>query len=227
MKIGISQTRPITGDVQGNIANHKQWIERAVADGVELIIFPELSLTGYEPTLAEDLATDEGDPRFDNFQALSDAHDITIGVGVPMKHEHGTCISLLLFQPHQARCVYAKSHLHPDKEAFFVRGRSTPHVRVKQTNVALAICYEISVPEHLESALGYGPGIYLTSVAKFVNGIDTALERLAQVAADCALPVVMANCVGVCDGGQCAGRTSVWNHRGSLLGQLNDADEGL
>ncbi|HEV8717744.1 MAG TPA: nitrilase-related carbon-nitrogen hydrolase [Candidatus Binatia bacterium] len=46
MKIGVAQTRPITGDMQSNIANHKQWIERAVADGVELIIFPELSLTG-------------------------------------------------------------------------------------------------------------------------------------------------------------------------------------
>ena len=70
MKIGVVQTRPITGDIQANIANHKQWIERAVVDGAELIIFPELSLTGYEPTLAKELATDQDDPRFDDLQAL-------------------------------------------------------------------------------------------------------------------------------------------------------------
>jgi len=227
MKICAAQTRPITGDIPGNIANHKQWIERAVADGAELIIFPELSLTGYEPTLAKALATEQGDTRFDDFQALSDANGITIGVGVPTKHETGICISMLLFQPHTARRVYAKSYLHPDEEAFFIRGHSAPQLQVNHTNVALAICYEISVPEHLESALKFGPGIYVASVAKFVNGIHKAIERLSKVAADCAMPVLMANCVGFADGGHCAGKTSVWNNRGSLIGQLNDADEGM
>ena len=227
MKICAAQTRPITGDIPGNIANHKQWIERAVADGAELVIFPELSLTGYEPTLAKALATDQGDPRFGGFQALSDAHGVTIGVGVPTNNEQGICISLLLFRPHQAKWAYAKSYLHPDEEAFFVRGRSTPHLQVNQTNIALAICYEISVAEHLESALKFGPGIYVASVAKFANGINKAIERLSKVAKEYALPVLMANCVGVSDGNQCAGKTSVWNDRGSLIGQLSDADEGM
>jgi predicted amidohydrolase len=125
MKIGVVQTRPLTGDMQGNIANHKQWIERAVADGVELLVFPELSLTGYEPTLAKALTIEQDDPRLDDLQALSDAGGITIGAGVPTKQENGICISMLLFQPHQARRIYSKSYLHPDEETFFVlRARS-------------------------------------------------------------------------------------------------------
>lgn len=227
MKIGVAQTRPITGDIPGNIANHKQWIERAVTDGVELVIFPELSLTGYEPTLAKELATEQDDLRFDDLQAMSDANGITIGVGVPTKHKTGICISLLLFQPHKARRVYSKSYLHPDEEAFFVLGRSSPHLQVNQTNIALAICYEISVPEHLESALKSGPGIYIASVAKFMNGINKTIERLSSVARDGAMPVLMSNCVGFADGSQCAGKTSVWNNRGSLIGQLNESDEGM
>ena len=227
MKIGVAQTRPITGDIRANIANHKQWIERAVADGAELIIFPELSLTGYEPTLAKELATDQGDARFDCFQALSNANGITIGVGVPTTHETGIYISLLLFQPHRARHVYSKSYLHPDEEAFFVRGQSSPHLQVNQTTIALAICDEISVPEHLESALRSNPGMYVASVAKFINGIDKAIERLSSVARECSMPVLMSNCVGFADGGHCAGKTSVWNNRSALLGQLNDSDEGM
>jgi predicted amidohydrolase len=210
--------------MQGNLANHKKWIERAVADGVELIIFPELSLTGYEPPLAKELATDQDDPKLDDLQAMSDANGITIGVGVPTKHKTGICISLLLFQPHKARCIYSKSYLHPDEEAFFVPGWSSPHLQVNQTNIALAICYEISVPEHLESALKSGPGIY---VAKFVNGINKAIERLSSIARDGAMPVLMSNCVGFADGSQCAGKTSVWNNQGSLIGQLNESDEGM
>ena len=227
MRVGVAQTRPITGNIQVNIATHKQWIERAVADGAALIMFPELSLTGYEPTLAKELATEQDDPRLDDLQALSDANGITIGVGAPTTTETGICISMLLFQPHRARYVYSKSYLHPDEEAFFVRGHSAPQLQIKQTNIALAICYEISVPEHLECALKSRPEMYVASVAKFVNGINKALERLSSVARDSAMPILMSNCIGFADGGQCAGKTSVWDNRGALLGQLNDADEGM
>jgi hypothetical protein len=41
------------------------------------------------------------------------------------------------------------------------------------------------------------------------------------------MTVVMANCVGVCDGEVCGGRSAVWNNKGDLLGGLNDTDEGI
>jgi len=41
------------------------------------------------------------------------------------------------------------------------------------------------------------------------------------------MTVMMSNCVGVCDGWQAAGKTSVWNKQGVLLSQLNDDDEGI
>src|SRR2546430_386874 len=114
MRICAAQTRPVTGDIQANIIRHKTFIDRAVAEAAELIVFPELSLTGYEPSMAKELATDQGDNRFDDFQATSDAQGIIIGVGVPTKKEKGIRISMLLFRPHKARCAYSKSYLHPD-----------------------------------------------------------------------------------------------------------------
>jgi len=227
MKICAAQMRPIKGDIQSNIHNHKIVIDQAASAGGELIIFPELSLTGYEPELAKELATEQDDSRFDDFQTISDSKKITIGVGVPTKNKAGIHISMLLFQPHKGRCTYAKSYLHPDEERFFVQGRSSPHLKVNQTNIALAICYEISVAEHLESALEFGPQVYFASVAKFVNGVGKAAERLSGIARDCAMTVVMSNCVGISDGSQCAGKTSVWSNGGVLMGQLNDTDEGM
>jgi predicted amidohydrolase len=227
MKICAAQTRPLKGDLQGNIANHKTLIAQAVADGADLIVFPELSVTGYEPTLAAQLAMGEGDRRLDGVQAISDANDIAIGVGVPTECGNAVRISLLLFRPREARFTYSKTYLHRDEESFFVPGRSSPHVQVKQTRVALAICYEISVTEHLQSVLKSPPDIYIASVVKFVNGFDKALARLAGIARDGSMPVMMANSVGVSDGHPCAGKTSVWNREGSLIGQLNDSDQGL
>jgi predicted amidohydrolase len=227
MKICAAQTRPIRGDISANITIHEMLIHKAVARGAELIIFPELSLTGYEPTLAKELTVEKTDVRFDTFQTISNDSGITIGVGAPMKSERGVSISMLLFQPHEARSVYSKSYLHADEEPFFVPGHSSPHLRVQSTNVALAICYEISVAEHLTAALKLKPAIYFASVAKFVNGINKALERLSTIARDSSLPVLMSNCIGFSDGQQCGGHTSAWNSRGSIVGQLNDSDEGL
>ena len=46
MKICVAQTKPVKGDVQKNIENHKKLINLAIADEANMIIFPELSITG-------------------------------------------------------------------------------------------------------------------------------------------------------------------------------------
>lgn len=56
---------------------------------------------------------------------------------------------------------------------------------------------------------------------------DLISGAVPSIRADCAMPVLMANCVGIADGSRCAGKTSVWNQCGSLIGQLNESDEGM
>ena len=60
-----------------------------------------------------------------------------------------------------------------------------------------------------------------------MNGIDKAMQRLSHIAHQYSMTVLMANCIGECDGAECAGRTSVWNDKGVLAGQLNDVHEGI
>jgi len=227
MRFCAAQTRPVTGDLPANVCQHLRLIDLAVSHAAEMIVFPELSLTGYEPTLAKSFATEPDDSRFDELQAASEAHGIVIGAGAPTRHEDGIHISMILFQPQQPRQVYSKTFLHSDEEPFFVPGRSSPHLRISQANLALAICYEISVPEHLDSVLKFKPAIYVASVAKFVTGIDKASTRLAEIARAGSMPVLMSNCVGPADGGTCGGCTAAWNGKGRLLGRLNDAEEGI
>ena len=227
MKIGVAQTRPVKGDIPRNIANHQMLIDLAVSDGVDLIIFPELSLTGYEPELAAELATTPDDSRFDVFQAQSDAHRITIGVGVPIRSEKGIWISLLIFQPHQPRHLYSKKYLHADEEPFFVSGQSTLRFLGEKANVALAICYELSVSEHSENAFQNGAAIYIASVAKSATGMEKASETLAKIARNYAMTVLVSNSVGHCDNFESAGRSAIWNTKGELIRQLNDVDEGI
>ncbi len=227
MKIAVAQIKPAKGEIDSNIASHKKFIERAISQGTDMLVFPELSLTGYEPTLAKVLAILPDDHRFDDFQHISDTHQLTMGVGVPTLHSNGICISMLLFQPHQPRQVYSKKYLHADEEAFFVSGEGMPVLKVHDTTIALAICYEISVPEHAAFAYAQGAEIYLASVAKSVSGIDKALPRLSAIARQYGMTVLMSNCIGQADGEECTGKSSVWNHKGKLMAQLNDQQEGI
>ena len=227
MKIAIAQTRPVKGDLSSNLKQHTQFVQLAVSNNADAIIFPELSLTGYEPTLAKALATHPNDSRLDALQTLSNAHQITIGVGLPIQGNRGLCISLVIFQPHQARCTYSKKYLHPDEEAFFVSGPNFPVLTINHIPVGLAICYELSIPEHAAAAYEHGAQLYVASVAKTLDGVNRASQRLAAIAREYATPVLMANCVGPADDFESAGGSAVWNPEGKQLDLLNSTQEGL
>jgi predicted amidohydrolase len=227
MRLCVAQTRPVTGSIKSNIDKHKALIASACSQQPNAIIFPELSLVGYEPTLASTLVCDPDDSHFQALQRLVDDMDVTVGVGMPTRNPNGICISMVLFRPHQPKLIYSKKYLHTDEEEFFISGENLSVLAVNDVRVAPAICYEISVPEHAENAIANGANLYVASVNKAVTNIDRALARLAEIARRYSIPVLMSNCVGFCDGFACAGRTSVWDSKGALIGQLDDKSEGL
>ncbi|HEX6428827.1 MAG TPA: nitrilase-related carbon-nitrogen hydrolase, partial [Niastella sp.] len=98
---------------------------------------------------------------------------------------------------------------------------------IKETSIALAICYEISIPQHAENASTSGAQVYLASVAKTVKGVEKAWTGLSNIAGKYGMTVLMSNSVGMCEDGECGGRSAVWNNKGTLLGELNDMDEGI
>jgi predicted amidohydrolase len=227
MKIAVAQTKPVTGDIESNIKNHLKLATLAADNGADIIIFPELSLTGYEPSLAKQLATDIDDSRLQIFQQLSNEKQITIGVGLPTKGATGIHITMALFQPYKPRLANSKMYLHADEEPFFVSGENLPALIINNTPIALAICYEIAVPQHPENAHKSGAQLYVASVAKTVKGVEKAWAGLSNIAREFGMTVLMSNSVGMCEDGLCGGKSAVWNNKGELLGHLNDTDEGL
>jgi predicted amidohydrolase len=229
MKIAVAQIQPVKADIGQNLVEHRRLIELAAAHQVELIVFPELSLTGYEPTLASQVATAPTDSRFFSLQTLADDHQISICAGVPIITQQGICISMLIFRPNQPVQVYSKQYLHSDEVPFFVPGQSQALAPLGQpdSKIAFAICYELSVPEHAEAAHASGASIYIASVAKTPAGVAKAAERLATVAQQYGMTVFMANCIGECDQTLAGGGSAIWNAEGTLLASLSDQAPGL
>jgi predicted amidohydrolase len=225
MRIGVAQTKPYKGDILRNIEVHLRLIELAAAARVDTIVFPELSITGYEPALASALATTVDDVRLDIFETLSERYSMTIGVGIPTTNGAGVRITEVIFQPEQSRQTYSKRYLHADEEPFFVSGMEAGFLA--SGRIALAICYELSVPAHAEEAHRSGAEVYLVSVAKSRAGMERAAETLAAIARRYSMMVLVSNCVGHCDDFDCGGGSAVWDKQGELLMRLDEGEEGI
>lgn len=227
MKIGLAQIKPHKGDIQQNILQHLEWIEKAVKEDVDLIVFPELSLTGYEPDLAKDLALKAEDQRLNIFQNISDQNEISIALGAPTQAKNGILISMLIFQPKKTRTIYSKQILHSDEIPFFIEGAEQIILNRYDIQIAPAICYESLQTSHAFAAKDLGANLYLASVAKSQKGIDKASIHFPKIAKEFEIPVLMVNSVGYCDNFFSGGQSAVWNSKGELLSQLNFETEGL
>ncbi len=227
MRICIGQTSAQKGNIEKNIEQHKELLKIAVRRNADIMIFPELSLTGYEPELAKELATTQNDKRLDVFQVISNMNKMTIGVGLPTKENGNVCISMIIFQPDKERITYSKQHLYPTEVGYFIPGQKQVYLNVGDSIVAPTICYELSNPEHSKKASENKADIYIASVLNSIGGVDSDIEKLSAIALKYKMTVFMANYIGQSGGYQCAGKTSVWNNEGTLIGQLGRKNEGV
>jgi predicted amidohydrolase len=226
MRLAVVQTKPVPCAIDANIRAHETWIKKAATHGADMVFFPELSLTGYEPKHAARLALRADDARLDVFDMLSHALRITIGVGAPTLGFNGVRISMIVFRPDAARIVYSKQHLHTDELAYFVAGDGQVTLPSGGHVVAPAICYESLLPQHGAQAAALGATLYVASVAKSSSGLAKGDVHYPAIARRHTLAVLMANCVGPCDDFEAIGGSAVWNSRGELLARLPQSSEG-
>jgi predicted amidohydrolase len=227
MRVCAAQFQPLAGDIASNLTQHLKLIELAAAHGADLVYFPELSLTGYEPRLAKSLATHHGDSRLEALQECSDAHNLLIGVGLPASFQSSVRIGMVWFSPMMPRRTYAKQFLHADELPFFVRGEGQLILKAAAHSLAPAICYESLVVEHSENAARLGADIYLASVAKSAGGLAKANVHYPNVARSHHMYVVMSNFVGPSDDFVSVGSSAVWDRNGEMLARIDANSEGM
>lgn len=227
MKLCAVQLASLKGDLPGNLQRHLVCIEQAAALGAELVVFPELSLTGYEPSVARQAALPVTSARLDPLQAACDRLGITVAVGLPLPTPDGIRIGMPIFCPEAPRQAYAKQRLHDDELPYFTPGDQALLLEVGEHRVAPAICYESMFMAHAAVARERGADLYLVSVAKTAKGIREGYAHYPEVARELGIPVLMANCVGPADTFIGAGGSAAWDSQGHLLASLDDHSEGL
>lgn len=227
MRICISQIAPYKGDIQQNITLHKNFVSIASLNNADIIVFPELSLTGYEPELANELSVNKNDIRFNELQEISDTKKIIICAGMPIKSNDDILISMLIFQPDKPRTIYSKQYLHPGEDNVFTTGNNQVFLEKENNKIGFAICYETSVLEHSKHIYSKGANIYIASVLNSIDSINNDINRISIIAKKYKMISFMSNFSGISGGYKCAGKSSIWNTQGELIGQLNSKNQGI
>ncbi|MGL4809425.1 MAG: carbon-nitrogen hydrolase family protein [Giesbergeria sp.] len=224
MRIAAAQTPSLPNDVAANVETHLHFVASAAAMGVQVLVFPELSLTGYELEGVSDTALKLDAPVLHPLRAAAMRHGMALVVGAPIQQAEARYkpgIGAIVFESDGSHAVYLKRHLHPGEGNFVNAGREDAHVRAWcGERMALAICADIAEPAHAEAAACAGASLYLAGVLISEAGypLDAALAR--QHAADHGMGVLLANHAAPSGGVASAGRSAFWAPDGTLVGQV-------
>jgi len=227
MKIAVAQIQSLKGLIKENIEVHLKLIEKACENSVDIILFPELSITNYTTDLSTIPPITLNDACFDVFQNISNTTNLFIAIGAPLTDTKGTYISLVFFQPHQDRIAYHKQMLDDDEIPFFIPGSQQTYITLKQEKIAFGICFESLQPLHFFNAQKAGTTIYMASVAKHQKGIEKANRYFLDVSkSNPDIPILMANSIGASDAFLNAGQSAVW-YNGTKKITLDNQHQGL
>ncbi|MDZ4670896.1 MAG: nitrilase-related carbon-nitrogen hydrolase [Phototrophicales bacterium] len=146
IKVGLAQIYPKLGDLKANLTKHVAYVDQAVAQGVELLVFPELSMTGYQ---LQDLVSEVAisahadDPIFAELLTASKKLDMVVGFVQRDSRNRFYIASAYLSGGecvHIHRKIYLPTYSMFDEARYFDMGE---HVRAFDTRfgrVGMLIC---------------------------------------------------------------------------------------
>ena len=146
INIALAQINTKLGDVAGNLAIHLDYIEQARDQGADLLVFPELSLTGYalqDLAVSTALRPHEEDPVFSELLHASEKMDLVVGFVHEDRRHRFYIASAYLAQGeilHIHNKVYLPTYGMFDEGRFFAEGDSVRAFDTRFGRVGMLIC---------------------------------------------------------------------------------------
>jgi predicted amidohydrolase len=240
LTVGLAQMAPVLGDLDRNLELHRQWVRKAVEGGAQLLVFPELSLTGYFlRDLVVDSAISLDDPRVKELLALSIQLDIVVGAVLHEPDHRYFNAALYLSQGqlvHVHRKVYLPTYGMFDEQRYLAAGDRIRGFKTSFGRAGILVCEDIW---HLSSAYILsleGVEMIICPSSSPGRGISTD-ERLGTAesynlvcrtyAQFLTTFFLYCNRVGYEDGANFWGGSMVIAPNGDIIAQEEDAGEAL
>ncbi len=233
LKIALAQQDFPVGDMTGNLARAQQSMASAIAGGADLVLFPEMAISGYPP---EDLLLRPGFMRschdvMDQLVASVQGIDVVIGHPWTVGDERFNAVSWIRDGVVLGR--YFKQTLPNyavfDERRYFSAGTEPLVIEVKGTRIGVIVCEDAWVHGPASASKTIGAEILLVPNASPFRDYKLAarLDNLAERLEECGLPIVYGNLVGGQDELVFDGRSILMNRRGEFSVLGNPCEEEL
>ncbi|UGX88590.1 carbon-nitrogen hydrolase family protein [Phyllobacterium meliloti] len=180
MRIAALQMQAVCGDVGANLARIEQAAMDAAKAGADLLVVPELALTGYGAGEAiTALAEPANGSQISQLQAISKANAIAIIAGFAERDGDSVYNSAAYVCGDAQPVIYRKSHLYGDYE----RALFTPEkpasciIQIAGLKLGILICYDVEFPENVRRLAQAGAQMVIVPTAlpagpsgKFIAG---------------------------------------------------------
>ncbi len=233
LRLGLAQINPIVGDLKGNAEKIVASIKE-VEGKVDLLIFPELAITGYPP---EDLLL-KSQFLTENLKMLNyiaeKTGDVCVVVGFVDVQEDIYNAAAVIYKG-KVRGVYHKIFLPNygvfDEARYFQKGRQTPVFLIRGIRVGVNICEDIWFADgpHLAQSLGGDAQIIVNiSSSPYSVGKPALRERILSTRAhENSVILAYTNLVGGQDELVFDGGSMVFNEKGELIARARQFEEDL
>jgi len=233
LRVALAQINSTVGDIAGNARRIAEYTSAARDGGAALVVFPELTLSGYPP---EDLLLKT---RFldDAAEALaelaSQTHGIVAVVGFPERADD-VYNSAAVLADGEVVAVYRKMYLPNygvfDEQRYFQSGAEAAIFELNEVPIGISICEDIwePGPPAMTEALGGAQVIVNLSASPYRAGYGQRRERmLIQRAVDYLAAVVFVNTVGAQDELVFDGHSLAIDQDGTVLARCPQFQEAL
>ena len=234
MRLALAQTNSVVGDIDGNAARVVERIEAARAENADLVLLPELMVTGYP---AEDLLLRPGFVRAAR-RAVDEiartTHGIVALVGAPLFEDGALYNACFVLADGEVRDVYRKHHLPNygvfDEDRYFAPGDDPVLLDIAGVRVGLTICEDIWISGPPSSELGAAGAQLVANISASPFHVGKAREReeiVRRCAAENGTPVALCNMVGAQDELVFDGHSVVIAADGEVLARAAGFEEDL
>jgi predicted amidohydrolase len=200
--------------VPSNARAHASLIRSARA---RVIVFPELSLTGYE--LDAELVSPGDQALATIVEACADANSVALA-GAPVAGIDGRPhIGTLHIGPDGIDVAYRKCYLGGEEPVRFAPGGGPVAFELDGWRIGLGICKDTGVEQHILATAGLDVDLYAAGLVHLPSELDMQENRAIRIARACAAYVAFASFAGPTGGGfgHTAGVSSIWTTHGTAI----------
>jgi predicted amidohydrolase len=213
LTVAAVQPACVPGDLSANAMAHGATVAAA---GARLVVFPELSLTGYE---LDAPAVELDDDRLGPIIQACSRTGTTALVGAPVHAGDRRSIALLAVTGAGAAIAYRKGYLGEDETTAFTAGVEPGVLEIDGWRVGLGICKDTRIAQHIDELLALDIDLYVAALVHHWHEVDEQDDRAARIIRRCGVPVAFASAAGNAGSAfvRGAGHSCIWDRDGSVI----------